>query len=181
VNASSYLPAQSLRSVYIEPAESPIDYQRAALAYWQAKRGERFAPGWADIALMDFPLHVIPVLVVTDINPQTFEMSYRFWGTKLTETHGHDYTGQSPKDLMPKLLGQGSTTAYRELLEKKVPQLEIKEFYRGNELRGRQMVLRLPLSDDGRNVTKSLNVTYQETAGNARPHSEFFDYVLASV
>jgi len=127
---------------------------------------------------MDFPPLVIPLVAVTDINPETFEMSYRFWGTQLTEMHNHDYTGESPKDLKPKLLGGGSLDAYKVLIDQKEPQLEIKEFFRDDILRGRQMVMRLPLSDDGTSVTKSLNVTYQEFVGVTRPYSEFFEYVL---
>ncbi len=180
MNASTKYEPNLLRSVYIEPAESPVDYHREALKYWERKRGTRFAPSWRDISLMDFPPKVIPAIVVTDINHETFEMSYRFWGSQLTEMHGHDYTGETPADLMPKLLAEGSVNAYQVLIEKKIPQLEIKEFYHREVLRGRQMVLRLPLSNDGENVSNSMNITYQELAGVIRPHSEFFNFVLSS-
>lgn len=171
--------SRALRSAYIPPSQSPVGYHRDALAYWQVKRGARIAPRWNDVSLMDFPPHVIPLIAVTDIDPETFELCYRFWGTQLTAMHGRDYTGVSPAELEPKLLGDGSVEAYRVLVREKAPQLEIKEFFRGEVLRGRQIVLRLPLSDDGRAVSQSLNVTYQELAGPARPHSEFFDHVLA--
>lgn len=169
----------SLLSVYIRPDESPIEYQRDALAYWQNKRGGRIAPAWSDISLMDFPPRVLPLIAVLDINPETFEMSYRFWGTQLTEMLGEDYTGKTPGDVKPKHVGNGNEDAYREMIEKKIPQLEVKEFFRREILRGRQMVLRLPLSDDGVSVTKSISIFYQEMTGTARPQSEFFDHVLS--
>lgn len=83
--------------------------------------------------------------------------------------------------LEPKLLAEGTLEAYRVMYTEKVTQLEIKEFLRDNVLRGRQIVLRLPLSGDGLTLTNSLNVTYQELTGATRPYSEFFDYVLGGL
>ncbi len=155
-------------------------YQRDAVIYWQEKCGARFAPRWSDISLMDFPPKVIPAITVTDIDIETNEVTYRFWGTQMTTLHGADYTGQSVRNVLPIVVGTSSQNGYDKLIQEKVPHLEIKEFYSLSELRGHQMILRLPLSDDGQRITHALTVTYSETPGTRHPYSEFFSYVLSS-
>ena len=102
VNLSNNGNSNSVRSVYIEPMDSPVESQREALSYWENKRGDRLAPAWSEISLMDFPPKVIPAIMVTDIDQETGTLKYRFFGTQLTELHGGDYTGKSPADLQPK-------------------------------------------------------------------------------
>lgn len=178
MNISSDPDFQPFRSAFLKPEDSPVRYQLDALAYWRKKCGDRLAPSWADISLMDFPTDVIPKLIVIDINPDTAETSYRFWGTQLTDLHGTDYTRNSAAELRPKLLAESVAASYHKLVREKCPHLVIQEFYSTDELRGRQIVLRLPLSDDGKRVTNALVVTYQELTGTARPYSEFFNEVL---
>lgn len=93
MNALSSTPMNTLRSVYMEPAESPIAYQRDALDYWNRLRGERFAPRWTEISLVDFPPRVIPTIAVLDIGPGGRATKYRLWGSQLVAMHGRDYTG----------------------------------------------------------------------------------------
>ena len=155
-------------------------YQRDALAYWQEKRAERFAPRWPDISLMDFPSHVIPAITVTDIDTETNMVTYRFWGTQMTALHGADYTGRPVADVLPALVGNSSQNSYQKLLLERAPHLEVKAFYNLSKLRGHQMILRMPLSDDGQRINHALAVIYSETAGSTRPYSDFFDYVLSS-
>lgn len=178
MNSSSNKSTKSFHSVYGDPNETPVAYQRDALAYWQQKCGDRFAPRWSDISLMDFPAHVIPRIIVIDINPETLETKYRFWGTQLTELHGADYTGRSATEILPKIVGDSLEDAYQKLVREKRPHLKTQEFYQMSELRGHQIVLRMPLSDDGVRVTNALIVTYQEMPLTDRPYSEFFSYVL---
>lgn len=171
---------KDFQSVYMEPQESPVAYQRDAFLYWQKKCGDRFAPSWSDISLLDFASHVIPVITVTDIDVNTNEVTYRFWGTQMTTLHGADYTGRSVADVLPVLVGNSSQNAYEKLIQERAPHLEIKEFYSLSKLRGHQIILRMPLSDDGQGINHALTVTYSETAGRSHMHSDFFAYVLPS-
>lgn len=168
------------RSTYIDPKEAPIGYQRDALAYWQDKCAGRFAPAWTDISLLDFPSRVIPLINVTDIDPQTGTITYRFWGTGLTETHGHDYSGQSPLDLPPREFGDGARSGHQKLAREKAPNFEVKEFLDHRQLLGRQLLLRLPLSDDGETVNHSMTVSYFEWAAPNKPLAGFFAEVFGA-
>lgn len=167
------------RSTYIDPNDAPVDFMRAALAYWQEKCAGRFAPAWTDISLLDFPPRVIPFMNVTDIDPETLAVKYRFWGTALTESHGHDYTGQSPLDMPAQRVGSVAEGGHRRLVRERKPHVEVKEFMNTSGLLGRQILLRLPLSDDGVVVNHGVVLSYVEFLSPGKPLSAFFDEVLS--
>ena len=167
-----------IKSAFLEPQSSPIEFQLNAYQYWLDKRGDRFASGWDEIELMDFPPDVIPSIAVADVDPDTFEVKYRFWGTLLTQLHSADLTGKSASALTPPALGGFTENAYIKLCKEQKPPLDVKEYFNKQELRGREMVLRMPLSNDGRRVTNSLAVIYHETIDPARPHDGFFEHIL---
>ncbi len=166
---------------YLEPDRSPVDYHQDAIAYWDEMRGERWAPAWPDISLMDFSPTVIPMISVTDITPEPLSSVYRFWGTKLTEIHGGDYSGRPPNLVPPKQLGLANTGGCGRLVNDKAPHLEIKEFRNQRGLLGNALVLRLPLSDDGENVNHGVNIYYFEPAVDNQPLADFFADVFAKL
>jgi len=160
---------------------SPVDYHGTALAYWNDKRGGRLAPAWTDISLMDLPPRVIPLISVTDIIEEPFSSVFRFWGTKLTEIYGGDYSGKSPHLVPPKDLGLSISGGCGRLVQERKPHLEVKEFQTDRGTIGRAIVLRLPLSDDGVHVHHGINISYFEPATQFQPQSDFFTRVFASI
>ena len=93
----------AILSTFFDPGEEPVDYHKDALSYWNSKRGKRFAPRWEEISLVDFGIGVVPMISVTDIKSEPLDSKIRFWGTKLTQFYGGDYTGCSPADVPPKI------------------------------------------------------------------------------
>ncbi len=125
------------------------------LKTWNEMRGERFAPAWEDFDFFVFPEKLVPKMYVIDVldNPRDFR--YRFIGTKLIEIEGKDYTGRSVDDLA---VQKGEKLIRRQLdkyLDNPVP-----VFFAGSELvrDNNESVLycglRLPISDDGKSVSK---------------------------
>lgn len=163
---------------FMDPAESPVAYHLDALRYWNERRGDRFAPAWTDLSLMDFPPRVIPMISVTDIIAEPLSSTYRFWGTKLTDIHGADFSGKSPALVPPVALGIANTGGCGRLVGDRAPHLEVKEFRNMNGILGRALVLRMPLSDDGATVNHGLNVYYFEPARSDQPMADFFQQVF---
>jgi len=168
----------AIRSVYMEAEDMPVDYHRDAHALWQQRKGDRIAPSFKEMPLLDFSVDVIPLISVTDISANPLTSSYRFWGTALTQAFGGDFTGKSPADVPPKSLGMNINGGCGRLLKFLRPDYEVKEFIRHNNLFGRALVLRLPLSTDGINICNGMNIFYFETIENDQPLSAFFDEIL---
>jgi len=168
-------------SAYIDPEESPVEYHQTALSHWNTLRGERFAPRWKEISLMDYGFDVVPFISVTDLQAEPLRSQYRFWGTRLTEMYGGDYTGCTPADVPPKTLGMSIDGGCGRLVKDRVPSYEVKEFKTQKGTFGRALILRLPLSDDGQSVSNGINIYYLEQRNPKQPLSAFFENVFAKL
>jgi hypothetical protein len=74
------------------PAER-FDAFESLVCLWQAKRGDRDMPSWADFDFYDFKgWH--GAIVVHDVISEPFDLRCRLWGSKLTEILGADNTGK---------------------------------------------------------------------------------------
>lgn len=165
-------------ATYVEPEESPVAYHARALAYWNAKRGDRFAPTWKDISLIEFEPRVIPLISVTDITEKPLRSTYRYWGSGLTTAFAGDFTGRSVADVPPKSLGVNGQSGCGRILRDRAPHVQVREYRNARDLRGRAIILRLPLSDDGETVNHGLNVYYFESARDDQVLSDFFHDTL---
>jgi hypothetical protein len=165
------------RSSYIDPAKSPVEYHHAVLAYWDTIRGDRPFPAWRDIDLMALPPETLPLINVADIDPETGEQRYRYWGSGLTKVHGCDFTGRSPAEVPPQVFGSSAQNGYQKLISERRPNLEVKEFITPKAFLGRQLVLRMPLGEDGV-VSGGLTVCYYEMATPNAPLNDFFETIL---
>ena len=94
---------------------------------------------------------------------------------------GGDYTGCSPADVPPKTLGMNIKGGCGRLVRDRRPGYEVKEFQTQKGLFGRALILRLPLSDDGKTVTNGINIHYIESTGPQQPLSKFFEEVFSKV
>jgi len=151
-----------IRSVFIAAEESPLASHQSALKYWNRLRGGRWAPAWREVSLLDFPAQSIPSINVTDIVPTPLSSTYRFWGTNLTEVFGRDFRGKSPADVPPRALGLGNDGGCGRLCYDKAPHCEVREFRAPRGYRGRALALRLPCSDNGKDVSHGISVYHFE-------------------
>lgn len=141
------------------PAEHPL-VQRF-VPYWEDKRRGRLAPARQDIDPLDFP-DFLPCVVLWDVEEGGEDFRVRLVGEQIIETFGFNATGMTIRD------------------ERFVPDKELQQeflnfhklstlwphpiFYSGNLWYWRDKAhipvscLPLPLSDDGKTITKILNV-----------------------
>lgn len=171
----------SVRSIFRKPSDSPIADHRTILKYWEEKRGDKFAPSWRDISLMELPPTSLPTLSVTDITEKPLASVFRYWGRDLTTVFGRDFTGSSPTEVPPKSVGLSAEGGCGRLVHERFPHLEIKEFTNQKGIFGRAIVLRLPLSDDGVHVNHGINVYCFESLKKDSKLSDFFDEVFSKL
>jgi hypothetical protein len=121
---------------------------------WNELRGERFAPSWREIDLMEFPLDQVPRCVVVDVKPDQGEFIYRFWGTKVTDLHHQDLTGKCVRDLDPPEIAEVLHKQYHKTCDAKAPTLFVNHVSSLHGTMTEEVILRLPLSSDGENVNQ---------------------------
>ncbi len=63
--------------------------------HWDSLRGDHFAPSWEEFDLSYLPANCIRYTHVVDISHDPFDVTFRFWGTGLTDVLYFDRTGQS--------------------------------------------------------------------------------------
>jgi len=132
------------------------------LDYWNKVRGEAFAPRWVDFNIMELPPPVRGGLVVVDYDREKNDFRVRFWGVDLWDVFGIDITGAWLSEaehfgVMTQFLKHGT-----EMLNTKEVQSVMHRAMKATGVAGLYPVLRLPISDDGIDVTKII------TARNAR-------------
>lgn len=174
-------PNIKISSVYLDPAESPIEAHATVLNIWNELRGDRFAPAWGDFQLTDFPLDLISSMSVSDITSPPLKSIYRFWGTKLTEVYGADFTGRSPNEVPPSRQGMDNQMGCAVILRERKPHLNVREYENIRGFTGRVFILRMPLSDDGEAVSQSFAVSHFETGFSDSPHKAFFEKIFSQL
>lgn len=170
-------------STFLDAEESPVDFHREMLRYWEERRGDAVAPSLRGFDLASVPAYVLPRLSITDITPGSAgnppTSHYRYWGSALTDIHGGDYTGKSPADVPPASLGVRMQGGCARLFAEEAPHCEVKEYMTHAGYIGRSLILRLPLSDDGTTVNHGVNVYYFESASPDQPLSAFCDELFS--
>lgn len=127
-----------------------------AYAYWWEKRGDRFAPKKRDFRLDELPAKLIPSMALVDFVGEPVDYHYRFFGSNLVQVSGMELTGKFY--FADKIKGYGfvNEKLFPQLIEQKEP-----IFHRviWQSIRGviyHTTSARLPLSDDGQNVTGAI-------------------------
>lgn len=131
---------------------------KAVHGYWLTLKGDRMAPSWKDVDLFELPLHLVPTTLVIDIRTPIIKSVFRFWGSKMTAVHGVDMTAKTPYGLKPKELGLQLREDHLEIVEKKCATAGYYSFFASGGYVHSHSLVRLPLSDDGENVTQILVV-----------------------
>ncbi len=139
-------------------------------AYWDGKRGNRFAPRRADIDPADL-VEVLPRIMLADVRPEPLEFRYRLTGTGIADVHGSEHTGKSPRDLTPAAYGALIHAHYCEAVRRREPLLHLIVLDTDERSRSYARLL-LPLSEDGISVTMLMTVDSKEQ--NTRALQEYF-------
>lgn len=129
------------------------------LKIWDGYRGDRFAPSWNDIDLLDFAPTLIPYIFIVDVDQISKEFFFRFVGTKVVEIEGKDYTGCKASDLQWSG-GEASIQANYEafITDPKPIFYVVKAMNLVKQYTDIYAGLRLPISSDGVSVDKFLNM-----------------------
>ena len=141
------------------PLDALPERLQAALAYWRHMGGERLACNWRDFDLFGIPPAVVPTTLVIDVFEDTARNRFRFWGSAMTNLHGRDMTGMSPYDIRPVDMAPELRRQHEETRRSGKPSASRYAFARDAGFEHTHYVLRLPLSDDGREVSQIVVVT----------------------
>lgn len=131
---------------------------KAVHEYWLSIKADRMAPAWKDVDLFNLPVHLVPTTLVIDIRVPLSKSTYRFWGSRLTVIHGVDMTTRHPYDINPKDLGLQLYKDHCEIVVKKCAMAGHYSFFASGGYVHSHSLIRLPLSDDGENVSQILVV-----------------------
>ncbi len=146
-----------MRSANLELEDLPSGL-KAVYEYWFSLKDNRFAPSWREIDLFEIPADLIPTTIVVDIASPVKQSTFRFWGSRLTEIHGVDMTGNHPYLLKPAEIGEKLLSDHIEIVERKCPIAWHYSFLASGGYIHSHSLVRLPLSDNGKDVSHILIV-----------------------
>ena len=128
-------------------------------AYWNNKRSGRVMPARADID----PLEIVPLLpgvMLIDVVADARRFVYRLVGTREAAMRGRDPTGKSVGEGFYGASAEASLASYQDVVTRRAPRLERREFVTPDGRYGREQVILLPLSDDDARVTMIIVYTH---------------------
>ena len=129
---------------------------RALHAYWKSKCSDVALPPRSAIEPAEIRA-LLPYLVLTEINPDPFRISYRLVGTAVVRWHGDDFTGRDYGSVAS-LAESGLDESYRRVFETAAPVFGRTALYAGDQSWIGFEYGIFPLSDDGRVVNKCLAI-----------------------
>lgn len=151
---------------------------REIYEHWNDRRDDCFAPDWRAFELSRLPANCIRYTHVVDIHDNPFDITFRFWGTGLTDVLYFDRTGDSllitNMGYLDEVRRDQVLADYRTVIDAKAPLPFLWDASAARERINRLIVpsIRLPLSDDGERVTKI--VTHFDFTGNREDWEEVF-------
>ena len=167
--------ASRVEAVELDPANERYPDLVRVLAYWDAKRGARFAPVRADIDPADL-IRVLPRVMLADVLGDPPEFRYRLSGTGICDVHGANHVGKGPRDLVPPEYGALVHRHYCEAVTRRVPLLHLFRLDIALVERSYARLL-LPLSEDGAAVTMLMAIDSKEQ--NTRALKDYFATIMA--
>jgi len=149
-----------IRAVELALRGHPYDDLDEILDYWDAKRGDRFAPARADIEPLDLK-SAMSRIVLLDVIADPFDVRFRLVGTHVAGVQGFDATGISVRDMRPQEYAELIFGHYAACVERKAPSMHLIYL----DTFGRSMSyarLALPLSEDAKTVTMLMAVSNRD-------------------
>lgn len=168
----------NIKSTFLDAGSNLPVFHGAVIAYWNKVKGSRWAPSLAEFDLSALSPEVTPFMNITEITPKPLSSVYRYWGPGLTKAIGADYTGRSPIEVPPKTMGLSARGGCGRLVYEKVPHCEVKQFDTSAGYRGRAVVLRLPCSDNGTEVSNGIGLYKFEHVNPDADLTAFFEEIF---
>lgn len=132
---------------------------KSVFDYWLSLKGEKLGPSWREFNLMKIPAKKIPFTIVADIlDNEECLMKYRFVGTDFNRVHGIELTGKSPLDVTPEQFGKKLNQELIDIVRNQNPTYSVYHLKGIQFLNLLQRVIRLPLSNDGKEITHIVSV-----------------------
>jgi len=129
------------------------------LDHWNSIRVEAFAPPWAAFDWDSVPPSLIPHCAVVDVQQNPLNFVYRFWGTGRAALQGGDITGKSVLQFMPAAIAQKAMSEYLTVLDARAPiRIDTSGLKNLVDTEHDYQFLRLPFSDDGKDIHQILSV-----------------------
>lgn len=141
---------------------------RELYAYWDAKRGARFAPPRSAIDPAEIRL-LLPMIMLLDVIGCPPRFRIRLAGTQVVESYGREITGLHIDELDLDRIDRVVLTDLARVVTERRPSLAYRDYVRrdGRHMRYERLVL--PLSSDGVAVDKLLGgVVFELAFGPAR-------------
>lgn len=128
-------------------------YCRALLARWEAARGDRFAPSWRALDLIQIaPPAALAHCSMVERTEDEPGFVYRFFGTWHAILHNRDLTGKPLTALRPANHAQRLQAEYAEVVAQRRPLAFRFDVPVLTGTRSQREVIRLPLSNNGTDV-----------------------------
>lgn len=129
---------------------------------WSKLADGRFAPSRRDIHLDELPTGVLPRVAIIDFVGPPLDFYYRFFGTAMVRASGVELTGKTY--YADGITGYGFANAalLPLLIERRAPLFHRVTWRTGKGLMYRTTAIRMPLSDNGEDVTGALTVNHYE-------------------
>ena len=121
--------------------------------YWRSRRGEAWAPRWADIDLPDIPAAMIRYVVVCDVLDDG-DMFFRFWGSGHAAYYNAEFSHKKLSDMRFPWLEELLRFQYRHVIETRKPWVFQVSY---EHLDAPVPSYRAPLSNDGKTVTGTIS------------------------
>ena len=122
-------------------------------AYWMDTRGLAWAPSMSNFRLDELEGLILPWSIIVDVEPNTGDFLYRFWGTKRTTLIGVDMTGKRASDIPNAYMREGNIKEYLEVHKLKKPLLCNASVTTKTGIAVTFQSIRLPLTNGGIDVT----------------------------
>lgn len=142
---------------------TPEDLERAGLDQvfdcWRRWAGDKPAPAWRDVRLLDLPARLISGVMVADAVPESpGDFRIRYWGTGLVEAFGIEISGRRVSEVEH----FGVLNAFLEdaprLLKTGAPQIRVSRIVGTSGVARQLCTLRLPLAANGVDVDGVITV-----------------------
>lgn len=137
----------------------------AFVTYWESLRDGRLAPSWRQFDLLALGTDPVSRMMVVDVLNSPLRFKYRFWGTANIKVKGVEMTGRLVDDF-PGCRAKIAAEEYRRVFSEKRPMAFFDRLVLPSSIENRisakaafdQINLRLPLSDDGNQISHVISL-----------------------
>ncbi len=152
----------SVPKIAITFTELPIakmpDSFWSVYAYWNALRGDRFAPHWREFDMMQIPAKLLPSTLVKDVERVPLDFRFRYYGSQYGHLRNREYTGKTVGEMQGDIFSSAMTASLRSFIKQKHPVYYTIDKLTNHQSTRIQTQLRLPVSNDGTSVTTVISL-----------------------